>query len=908
MFLKTNNKTMNYFKIIALLSFLLISYCPTHAQPRQTEGIPSFKWLRAVKGQSLRPYSEGYAAFYEAGKWGYEDLKGEITIPAQFEEAGDFKNGFAIVKKDGKWGVINTSGGQVFQCIYDSIAPFSNKTALASIGDADYYLYTNGKSRLLPSNITFYSYNNGLAKVKKHTRKGDKYGYINEKGFFVIEPVFDEASDFFGERAFVTKRGKHYSIKTNGKKKYLDFPFNSANTYLSETVGSGFIKQGDKYIFVKYDKGRYSLQPVRFNKVSEFHEGLALVQGENEMMYYLNPDGSVALSLPKFCSAAGNFSEGKAWVCFNGKYGYINKKGKLIIDTVFSYTSDFNNGIAYVAYGGRQGVIKPADRYEQYPDLRIDSITIHDENRNSKVESGETFLVEVTLTNYGNDEVRDINLVLTGKSGQSSWFSYGSNQLHTDLIEPGKSKSLSFKGTANMDLVSEDILINIKAEADNQMLASVSSKTFSAMGINQCKPLLASYWVHTPDHSTVDPGKTAVVEFSVVNEGTDIAKDVTVEMKWPAGIHSSFNIIEVGDLNPGETKECTHKFSIDTTVEKYSQLSIVATLNDYTKKHTDVKYLMFETGNMNLAVNLLTGSSYNISMPPVYMTQNNGTTAGRDITEPETTAVQTDNASSMSTDQASELMSGLTMIKEPDNSKYALIIGNEDYNSFKQQTLYEPNVDFAVADAEAFNEYAKNILGIPESNIILLKNATYSQMNFNINKIAKIASLRPGEVELYVYYAGHGQVDGTSKESYLIPVDVSTTSPSEGIKIEKLYATISGSGCKRAMVFLDACYSGVGRGIVIQPKKTPVQGNMVVMTASSATQRSMPYQEKGHGMFTYFLLKQLKDTYGDITIDELYQSVKNEVQSNSIWINNMEQTPELLSGPGIEADWKEWKL
>ena len=90
---------MNYFKIIALLSFLLISYCPTHAQSRQTEGVPSFKWLRAVKGQSLRPYSEGYAAFYEAGKWGYEDLKGEITIPAQFEEAGDFKNGFAIVKK-----------------------------------------------------------------------------------------------------------------------------------------------------------------------------------------------------------------------------------------------------------------------------------------------------------------------------------------------------------------------------------------------------------------------------------------------------------------------------------------------------------------------------------------------------------------------------------------------------------------------------------------------------------------------------------------------------------------------------------------------------------------------------------------------------------------------------------------
>ena len=59
-------------------------------------------------------------------------------------------------------------------------------------------------------------------------------------------------------------------------------------------------------------------------------------------------------------------------------------------------------------------------------------------------------------------------------------------------------------------------------------------------------------------------------------------------------------------------------------------------------------------------------------------------------------------------------------------------------------------------------------------------------------------------------------------------------------------------------------------------------------------------------MFTYFLLKQLKDSYGDITLEELYEAVKSKVQASSIWINNMEQTPELLSGPGIEQNWKQW--
>ena len=61
-------------------------------------------------------------------------------------------------------------------------------------------------------------------------------------------------------------------------------------------------------------------------------------------------------------------------------------------------------------------------------------------------------------------------------------------------------------------------------------------------------------------------------------------------------------------------------------------------------------------------------------------------------------------------------------------------------------------------------------------------------------------------------------------------------------------------------------------------------------------------------MFTYFLLKELRDTNGDIPIGDLFEAVKAQVQYNSIWINNSEQTPELISGPGIEEDWKLWTL
>ena len=385
----------------------------------------------------------------------------------------------------------------------------------------------------------------------------------------------------------------------------------------------------------------------------------------------------------------------------------------------------------------------------------------------------------------------------------------------------------------------------------------------------------------------IDDKMPAILEFSIVNEGSDIAKDVRVDMIWPAGMIPSDSLSTVGDIAPGATRLFKRAFVLDSTVAPSAQHSIVASITEFTGKHKDIKYFLFETGKMNMEVNLMTGQtpaapSYYSQMQDIMLETADGKTIER-----------------------SELLTGLTQTATPDIYKYALIIGNEDYNSFKQQTLYEPNVDFATNDADAFKEYAVKIVGVPEENIIMLKNATYSQMKFNINKLARIAGIYPGNVELYVYYAGHGQVDGKSKESFLI---VSTTAPSEGIRLEDLYATISGSGCKRAMMFLDACYSGMGRGIIIQPKKTPVSGNMVVMTASSATQRSMPYEEKKHGMFTYFLLKKLKDTSGDITIEELFNDVKANVQSNSVWINDSEQTPELISGPGIDENWKSWKL
>ena len=63
---------------------------------------------------------------------------------------------------------------------------------------------------------------------------------------------------------------------------------------------------------------------------------------------------------------------------------------------------------------------------------------------------------------------------------------------------------------------------------------------------------------------------------------------------------------------------------------------------------------------------------------------------------------------------------------------------------------------------------------------------------------------------------------------------------------------------------MDACFSGSrrengmivsARGVAIKPKKDIVTGNVVVFSAADGSETAYPYKEKGHGLFTYFLLK-----------------------------------------------------
>ena len=253
--------------------------------------------------------------------------------------------------------------------------------------------------------------------------------------------------------------------------------------------------------------------------------------------------------------------------------------------------------------------------------------------------------------------------------------------------------------------------------------------------------------------------------------------------------------------------------------------------------------------------------------------------------------------------------------KQPNT--FALIIGNEDYTKYQPDLKTESNVDFARVDASVFAKYCQSTLGIPNENITLLKDAISSQMRREINRLISKAQYGGAQTELIFYYSGHGfpydeNKDGQSDDSFIMPVDISGANVVEGIRLSQLYKDLTQFPSKKVTVILDACFSGGGRNagllsakaVKIKVDNTAVsKGNLVVFSASSGDQESLFYRDKNHGMFTYFMLKKLKDSQGNVTYDEMAKYLKQIVPLTSSDKNYKVQNPEVKVSPDVESSW-----
>lgn len=250
---------------------------------------------------------------------------------------------------------------------------------------------------------------------------------------------------------------------------------------------------------------------------------------------------------------------------------------------------------------------------------------------------------------------------------------------------------------------------------------------------------------------------------------------------------------------------------------------------------------------------------------------------------------------------------------ESNENGIALIIANENYKNSE----YVGNVPFANNDGKIFKEYCMKTLGIPERQIKFVEDATLNGFNDGVKWLARNAEAWEGNANVVVYYAGHGVPDVKTEKAYMVPVDGSPIDVEQLYSLEKLYNTLGTMPAKSVTVFLDACFSGTRRNgqmmvegtrsVVIDVEEEVLKGNVIVFSAADGFQTAHSFRDKRHGLFTYYLLKSLQDSNGEITLDELFSKIKRGVMREAS-LNSYDQTPTVNMPSELEVLWKEFTL
>lgn len=238
----------------------------------------------------------------------------------------------------------------------------------------------------------------------------------------------------------------------------------------------------------------------------------------------------------------------------------------------------------------------------------------------------------------------------------------------------------------------------------------------------------------------------------------------------------------------------------------------------------------------------------------------------------------------------------------------AVVIGVEQYD-------FLPQAPYAAHDASLISHYFKTRLGVEKVIVHTDKEVTgfffenlFNSVDGELNRV-----IEKGKTDLYIYYSGHGITSADGTDMYLIPVDCKLRHVDrQGYSLNSLFKELAGLPVRSTTVFLDACFSGLGKfsqsgipmnltgqkGVRVKPLLSQPwlhNPDFRVFTSSSTNQPSLVLDEARMGLFSYFLATGLcgkADSDGDgcLKADELYEYIYSNVIENSRKIYQ-EQTP-----------------
>jgi len=519
----------------------------------------------------------------------------------------------------------------------------------------------------------------------------------------------------------------------------------------------------------------------------------------------------------------------------------------------------------------------------KYPaDLIIANKKFSEPSGNRALDGYEKGKLSFTVRNQGKGIAYDVKLNV--KPIKAEGLKFG-DKFSVGNISPGESKEVKVALEAFHNVPNQEAKLRIEASERNGFDATPIVFAFPTRTFKPPKFKLIDLAMDDDkkgdssgnNNGVIDLGESIEVTLLVQNKGEGKGEDVNAEIHLEGEGHNLFygsqkHKFSLNTMVAGESKKIKFFFTINKRYEKKG-IPLNITLSESKGKYGNEFSRKLPVGSLLKREEKFIVSERAIK-PKVYP-------------KPSSVSVDVDTPPGNS---RTELKNGL-----------CVIFGIEEYKR-------GPKASFAAHDATVFYDYAKNVFGIPKSNIYLFinENATKAEFDKVFSKRWLARRIVPGKTDIIFYFSGHGIPDIKTHKPYLIPYDGDSNYTNTLYSLSKIYSCLSGLGARSVTIFLDACFSGESRdgGMLLAYAKAtipvveePVKygKSLLVFTAGSRISSSSP--QKKHGLFTYYLLKGLGGK-ADLNRDKIIKAseIANYLRENVRREANLmdrEQTPEL---------------
>lgn len=797
------------------------------------------------------------------GGYGVINAKAKTIVPCEYSNITVDGNRL-IVKKNGKTGLLSLTGKEIMPCDFDELQS-SNGFYLCKKNNL-WGVYTSDFQELYPCQFQKVNFARINKKLVLHTQNRGLWGVVDfESGDNLLPNNYASITETtLGGTSFFQTQDQEGNLGLYNASGIVVLPSQFKKIRTVDIANASYIETTDKASTI----GLYGLTGIPY-----------IPTGKYNSYIYRGTYFEVANSSGKgICSIYGEemipckysdltyFAGNKFFIAKrSGKLGAITLYGKEMFPMVtandYEY-SEYNNYIVikdgYKAYGAIDfagNEIVPRKQKDSYAVFKKVS------KYEKKVNIHKTKVEAMQLASSDDNVFKSS---LAEESAKRSKFSFFAQNYVERVINDWQKRG-EFEKESNWKL-------RVNSDTRQQKVYSLTKEAQTAYVKESQSQLKADnpYIVgsYDPDHETYRIKSSYSDEDLLVNVSTDDAQE----------FKASFSSLRK-----------TPSFFVENDKLGLAEYSFTMS-NGHTYKYSNQSSLVYTVANVDYSFDAIEidGSASNMNHQRGKQTISTvNMTYGRsdvDVNIPQTEIVQED--------------------------VYAIIISNENYEN-------EKKVEFAYNDGQTIKDYFTKSLGLPEKNVHLRPNASLNNMRFEINWMKQMAQETGGKAKFILYYAGHGMPGDNQEDACLLPIDGTSSDFNSGYKLSELYETLSEMPSENIIVLLDACFSGASRsgevmastrGVALKTKIEAPKGNVVVFSATRDNETAHPYREKNHGLFTYFLLKNMQSTQGTIDFGTLSDNVSRSVAQTALKEVNKPQHPTVTSSSSMQTSWRKLQL